>query len=610
MKNKKIHLITTPIEDKYTTNKFKKLYLSDWCLKNLKKKENQYDILSNRWDSIKVKDNDFKIIKKIFDIHLDSLSSYLKRYHQVDYTKSFYKNIIYMWLLHYITFQYFRWASIKAVLKKEKEIYFLDINFKKTSFNVQDTLDFVDLAFESDLFNYITFKKIIYSFKNYKNLKIINYGKSILSPKKKIDFQLYRGVFYKKNIFSCLVIFFEKIVDFINKNNKVIFVDGGSLRFFIKINFYLKQFPTFFYNKFSWYRIKKHLYNNIKLKNKFSNSDVLSKKEEIYKINSNNKFNNFISDNIVKDIPYCFFGGFKKLDEETKKIYIDPKIIFTSTSHFYNEFFKVWAFKRKLQKKSFLVVAAHGGNHHKYQDLFNFYEKLISSKYIVTLRKNFSKSAISLPIIKYFYFKKNFRNYKNLKEICYVSDEFRTYPTRISIGPASFKSHSAIQDFKSIFLKLNFNIRNNLNFLPNNTFQDIYKKQLLEFLPEEKILENSSLNKNIKKFKLIICSYPLTAFIDSMLTGPTILVYNPKWWAPMNEFKRDYYLMKKNKIIFEDPIEAAKHINLNWENLDVWWFDKETTKARVNFLNKFNISGKKSYLEYGYFFSNLLSKKV
>jgi putative transferase (TIGR04331 family) len=167
-----------------------------------------------------------------------------------------------------------------------------------------------------------------------------------------------------------------------------------------------------------------------------------------------------------------------------------------------------------------------------------------------------------------------------------------------------------IQDFKSIFLKLNFNIRNNLNFLPNNTFQDIYKKQLLEFLPEEKILENSSLNKNIKKFKLIICSYPLTAFIDSMLTGPTILVYNPKWWTPMNEFKKDYYWMKKNKIIFEDPIEATKHINLNWENLDVWWFDKETTKARVNFLNKFNISGKKSYLEYGYFFSNLLSKKV
>ena len=64
----------------------------------------------------------FKIIKKIFDTHLDSLSSYLKRYHQVDYTKSFYKNIIYVWLLHYITFQYFRWASIKAVLKKEKEI--------------------------------------------------------------------------------------------------------------------------------------------------------------------------------------------------------------------------------------------------------------------------------------------------------------------------------------------------------------------------------------------------------------------------------------------------------------------------------------------------------
>jgi putative transferase (TIGR04331 family) len=78
----------------------------------------------------------------------------------------------------------------------------------------------------------------------------------------------------------------------------------------------------------------------------------------------------------------------------------------------------------------------------------------------------------------------------------------------------------------------------------------------------------------------------------------------------MNEFKKVYYLMKKNQIIFEDPKEAAKHINLNWENLDAWWSNKETKKARENFLNKFNIGGKKSYFEYKNFFDNLLSKKV
>ena len=33
-----------------------------------------------------------------------------------------------------------------------------------------------------------------------------------------------------------------------------------------------------------------------------------------------NKFDFFISKHIISDIPYCFLGGFKTLDNETKKI--------------------------------------------------------------------------------------------------------------------------------------------------------------------------------------------------------------------------------------------------------------------------------------------------
>jgi putative transferase (TIGR04331 family) len=609
MENKKTYLITTPIEEEYISSKYKKLYLSDWFPKNLKKKYN-YDILNNRWDSIKCKNNDFKLIKKTFYIHLNFLSAYLAKYHNLDYSKSLYKHIIFVWLLHYISFQYFRWSSINEVLKKKKLFCFLDMNFKEASFDIKDTLDFVDLAFESDLFNYINFKRIIYNFKNCKNLKIVNYKNSTQLPKKKIsNFQLFRSSLYKKKILITLLNFYEKIMFILTKNNKVFFVDVVSSKFFLKLNLYLNQFPNIFYNKFAWNIIKKRLYDNIRI-NSYDERQSFLKKKEPYKTNSKNKFDFFISKHIVSDIPYCFLGGFKTLDNETKKINLNPKIIFTSISHFYNELFKIWSFKRKLNKESLLVVLRHGGIHHKYQDLFSFYERFISSKYIGFVKKYFSKSTISLPSIKYFYLNKNCRSSKNLKELCYVSYEFRTYPVRLGVGPSSFKSHLAIEDFKSIHSNLNLDIRNNFSFLPNNTFHDIYKKQLLDFLPKKKILENSSLKKNIKRFKLIICSYPLTAFIDSMLTGPTILVYNPKWWTPMNEFKKVYYLMKKNQIIFEDPKEAAKHINLNWENLDAWWSNKETKKARENFLNKFNIGGKKSYFEYKNFFDNLLSKKV
>ena len=41
--------------------------------------------------------------------------------------------------------------------------------------------------------------------------------------------------------------------------------------------------------------------------------------------------------------------------------------------------------------------------------------------------------------------------------------------------------------------------------------------------------------------------------------------------------------LKKNKIVFEDPKEAAIHINQNWGNLYQWWNSKDTIEARNSF---------------------------
>ena len=40
-------------------------------------------------------------------------------------------------------------------------------------------------------------------------------------------------------------------------------------------------------------------------------------------------------------------------------------------------------------------------------------------------------------------------------------------------------------------------------------------------------------------------------------------------------------------ILFDSSEEAAKHINLTWNNISAWWEAKELQRARLDFCNKY-----------------------
>ena len=107
----------------------------------------------------------------------------------------------------------------------------------------------------------------------------------------------------------------------------------------------------------------------------------------------------------------------------------------------------------------------------------------------------------------------------------------------------------------------------------------------------------SALDDNIKDCRLVICSYPQTTFFDSLLSGPTILVYNPNQWRHYKELNKAYKTLKNNKIIFDNPVDAAKHINRIWHKIDLWWNEKEVIKARNLFLKEFNLPPKNKLLD-------------
>ena len=90
---------------------------------------------------------------------------------------------------------------------------------------------------------------------------------------------------------------------------------------------------------------------------------------------------------------------------------------------------------------------------------------------------------------------------------------------------------------------------------------------------EEKFVNKKNVfYEYIDKSKLVICPYMQTAFVESIITGPTAFLINDFEKAPLQgNVKSLQEDLVKNKIVFKNIEDATAHINENWYQIDKWW---------------------------------------
>ena len=569
-------LITTCIELSNIKTTKNILLAGDWCIKNLKLFKNK-NIVKNIWDSNRTIESDYKKIKKIHKKINLKLSNYLFNLHKKKISKQIWFNLTYIWLTYYLFFYYFKWQTIIKIAKKNKKIKFNLFKINNVPSSI-DTLDFYNISSNSDIFNYIAFKKvIIYQNKiNLINIKIIKKNKKIYE-KKKLPFDLIKN--FKLNLFDKIILFFNK--NFINHN--LLVLDGINSKFNFLLNLFSFQFPTSFKYMFNWKEAKKNLVKN---KRKILIPKLLE--------NDATHFENFIFQNIISDLPLCFTSGFNYLNELSGKIKLNPKIIISGTQHVHNELAKLWMLKQKYENNKKLFIVSHGGGH-QYLSLTMFdYEHKIGDNFFQWFdKKKFHNNR--LPNTKYSFNVKK-RN-KNAEKIVFVGNELKPYINRICPGPMSISTSKIIDDLDIIFKNLNRHIRSKVYYAPKKKMIKYFSSKISTILKKDKILPIGRLDQNIRKSKLVICSYPQTTFFDAILSGPTILVYNPKLWRHYTKLNKSYKILKSHGIVFDNSLEAAKHINHIWQDIYKWWNEKEVVNARNIFLEEFNLPPKNNLTE-------------
>ena len=559
--------ISTSLDNKYTKNSKKKIYATDFDYYKGHFSKNK--IIKNDWENPKLLQKNFiklnKTIKKLGNIFSIQLSKQNKNVETL-----IFKKIINVWLVHYVHSYYFKWKIIDKLLKREKKILFTRFDIDTSKVNTIDTKEYLLNLRSSDYHNYIGYFKIFKYlekkgnkniFFSKKKIKIVSKKKENLSSMNKFLFLLFSSI---ENIFLSF--------------KKIFFLESQNKFFFLRINKIFNQVPfksnyLFNWNKFKKFQVNEKLNTKTYLDNNIDLKDI--------KVN---KFEKFLIKNFNEEIPTCYTNNFENLKNYIDKININPKIILTFFGHVYNELFKLWVMLKR--KKIFLYIIEHGGHHQKIRTIGD-YEFEFGKKFISWVKYN-KRNTFSLPPINYY--KKNHNLEKERNFLIYIPIQKHKYISRINHGPQSNFQNYSLNNIEIFKKSLSREIFRNFLFAAKQEIDIDQKFYLNKLIYKKNILKPLQFRNLLSRCKLVVCSYPQTAFVDSIIQKPTILVYKKNLWPCRGDFKNVYDLMIKNKIIFEDAKKASKHINKIWKDPLTWWMNTEVRSARELFLKKFNFT--------------------
>ena len=538
-------LITTALKDTWKTGPSVN-YLGRWCIPYQEEIKFNKLKFNYHWDDRQKLKNDYRYLENFYEIVLKSLSNFLNEYHDIKKEINFWRIIIGPWLISLVGIIFDRYEILRIYYKNIQYVNTEIINLEEKKLIPFNWQGYQNILAVSDLWNHWIFGKLIsHSYKN--QTKIL---------KKNLNNIQYSLLLDKNSLHK--VSFFKRVLDtkfFFTKNKYFIYDQYLSVKDTINLNMKLGQFPT-------WGSQVDERYN-------INSSDVVNldlRKKNKLNFETKNDFELFFKNNLLTFIPVIYFEDFKKYFEQLKKIPFNGKVIVTSGAHFSNDMFKIWCGEQVENKKK-LLVSSHGGMIPQKYDIFDHDEKISYKK--VVWHKPLNQQQIQLVPNKL-----TFEDYrrKNSKKILLTCYESQLLNYRCQSGP---HSGQVIDDFNQKVEFINLIEKKFYSLLkirpgPNRGWNT--KKRFSDLFGSEIIDKEKSYLNSLKRTKISITTYPQTTFSESIAHNvPSICLLKEEYWDTEDTFKNYYQDLKKNKIIFSDPILAAKHLNEVYENIDEWW---------------------------------------
>lgn len=503
------------------------------------------------WNNEKIKQKDAYEITLIKDEILKYLVKKLEKIHDEKKTTRYWEIILLPWLDSLIPKIFHFWKiTSKLNYKYQAHIY---------NYNSKDFIcdNFGDIQYYENIdFNRWLLSEII-----------IYQDKLTYKTKKKTVQKKTTKNFNKNHLFKILKIFFKFFSYFFKTSVMIDNIQMTKLKY-ILLSLSLKQFPFF------WIR------DDISTKN------IDDKKRE-YLTSKNEQKNliNFLKIKMFYLFPKNYLENYSIIKKNLEKSYWpkNPRIIITSTSYWFDDFFKIWT-ANQVSKKSKYLIMQHGGKMGTEKVATNMdVQRKIADKYLSWGWKSKDKKVVPFFSILLSNLKNKY-DYKDQKKICFCQSIFSNYFSHLDGLPILFQDKIFYtQSTNKFFSKLRFDIKKNFSvrFLNSQTENRPYHKLIMN----KKIKRDCASKKFhslIKKVKVFIHNQDSTTFLETLSANvPTILVLKKNYLISRKwEIQKQYLALEKAKIIFFEAEKAADFLNFNYDKIETWWESNQTQKAR------------------------------
>lgn len=545
-----------------------KIVMGPWVIPSYENQnivEENITIIDHPWKKLKTKENDFKIIKKIYDITLENLFKKLNQIHNLEFNKRSWEIIIGIWLRSIITIIYEKKLLVELAINKYgiEVLKVGKIYHNKFSFSTEDfILDAQDPIWNDTLIKDLNDCEII----NVKLTHDISEGTTLKKKHKTL----------KKRLFNT----YQKITSLMIQKNKMI-VTGLGMNFKDEISFKLRSFlfPHFSFPEYESKINKINTPMREKIKFEFSNDDLL------------NKIANYI---IPKYIPSLFIEEFKMASQFIRIFYPkSPKSVITSILYYKKDTFKIFVARQVNQGCKYKIIQHGGGfgisNINCEEDfILSVSDTFYSWGWGIDDKKN-KINVREMPSIILSRLREKF-HHNDSKYLLFPISEYSQYTFRLYNTAQGFGQFDEFNNLISFYNKLPKNLKSYFRVcLSKDTHSwdleaRLIKNNMRHCLPNVK----QKFIKDLEKTRIAIINTNSTTILESLILDiPTVWILEPQIRPIKNDKKIIFDELLKNKILFFDYESATNHIISIYENPNKWWKNNNTQIAKNKFIENF-----------------------
>lgn len=551
------------IDSQQVKTKNFKVILDDYLVKDsytlLNYKKFSKNLPNYFWDKEKIKQKDVLKINELKKEIFIYLVEKLEKIHFEKYTKRYWEIILLPWLDSLIPKIFHYWKITSSVDKNLLgHVYrYNGVDFIKNSF------------FEMKYYENLNFNRWILS-------ELIIYQDKIAYKQKKVKIKKKNHSLTETTFFTkILKLFFKFFSLFFSTRIMIDNIQISKLEYFF-LSLRLRQFPFF------WFR------ENIE-ENKI---DLKKRKILLPEKYSKKSLSTFIKKNLIYLIPKNYLENYRSIKKKTENSYWPkkPKIIITSISYWFDDFFKFWVADKSLKKSKYIIMQ-HGGKMGTEKVATNRDVQIqLADKYLTWGWNDKNKKII--PYFSMILSKLQKENsYTKKKTICFCQSIFSNYFSHIDGLPIFFKDKILYtQSANIIFEKLKNEIKKYflLRILKNQTINRPYHKLIINRNINQDCGKRS-FHSLIKSVRIFVHNQDSTTFLETLVADvPTILILKKGYLNSRKiDSKKLYFALEETKIIFNNSEKAAEFINLNYDKIDVWWRSKSTQRAKDAFCKRF-----------------------